>query len=56
MTSHAINVQVAPRRVRAMSLSRLAIHATLILACAVYLVPLRMSWAASSSKAVRMCC
>ena len=40
MTSHAINAQVAPRRIRVMSLSRLAIHATLILACAVYLVPL----------------
>jgi len=40
MTSHAINAQVAPRRIRAFSFSRLAIHATLILACAVYLVPL----------------
>ena len=40
MTSHAINAQVAPRRIRAFSFSRIAIYTTLILACAVYLVPL----------------
>ncbi|TRO11404.1 carbohydrate ABC transporter permease [Ectopseudomonas mendocina] len=43
MTDSVLDARLAPRpvpRVRAFSLSRLAIHATLILACAVYLVPL----------------
>lgn len=43
MTDSVLAARVAPRpvaQVKAFSLSRLAIHATLILACAVYLVPL----------------
>lgn len=63
MTDSVLDARMAPRslaRGKAFSFSRLAIHATLILACAVYLVPLLVmlltSFKTPTTSAAVTCC